>query len=223
MRFVSRLFTAVILVAAAAPVAHAQRDRQMGGIGLEVFEDKNFNGRSATFLNDTPDLRPSGMDHRISSLRIAPGETWQVCTEPNYQGRCQVFSGTETDLAKRQGWNDAIVSVRRVSGGRGSGDFGRGSGDYGRGGPPFPPPGPGLRPRLVFFERTGFRGRSMTVSDDMPFARIFGGHPGSVRVIGRWDLCENSRFGGRCATVADDVPDLRRLPLRDGVGSLRVR
>ena len=67
------IVTTLLSVSVATAVG-AQFERQMGGLGLEVFEDKNFKGRSATFLQSTPDLRSSGMDGRISSLRVASGE-----------------------------------------------------------------------------------------------------------------------------------------------------
>jgi hypothetical protein len=81
--------------------------------GLEVFSDVDFGGQSAMFTTTTPNLGASGMARTISSLRVAPGQSWQVCTEPNYQGRCQVVTGEMTDLRPGQ-WSDVIQSVRRL-------------------------------------------------------------------------------------------------------------
>src|SRR5438477_59574 len=58
-----------------------------------------------------PDLRPAGLENRISSLRVAGGESWEVCEGRNFTGRCDVFSGEDADLRKR-GWNDRISSLR---------------------------------------------------------------------------------------------------------------
>lgn len=81
--------------------------------GLQVYADINFKGRSATFIDNTPDVGSSGMGHLISSLRVPSGETWQVCTETNFRGRCQVVSSDAPDL-RRGDWNDLIASARRI-------------------------------------------------------------------------------------------------------------
>ena len=81
--------------------------------GLEVFADINFRGRSATFSANAPDVAATGMAAMISSVRVPIGETWQVCTEPNYQGRCRLLTEDQSDL-RRGEWNDVIASIRRV-------------------------------------------------------------------------------------------------------------
>ena len=113
------VFAAGLLAATAVP-AHAQRERAMGGVGITVYEDSNFRGRNATFRNDVPDLRQVGLNDRIESLEVAPGELWEVCVDAFYRGRCQVFSEYEPDL-RRRGWAREISSMRRVRGGGGGG------------------------------------------------------------------------------------------------------
>jgi hypothetical protein len=83
------------------------------GTGLEAFADINFKGRSATYSANTPDVAATGMGAMISSLRVPIGETWQVCTEANYQGRCRLLTENQSDL-RRGEWNDVIGSLRRV-------------------------------------------------------------------------------------------------------------
>ena len=111
------LVLVVATVAVAAP-AQAQRERAMGGIGITVYQDTNFRGRNATFRDDVADLRQSGMNDRIESLEVAPGEVWEVCVDAYFRGRCQVFSEYEPDL-RRRGWARQISSMRRVRGGDG--------------------------------------------------------------------------------------------------------
>ena len=81
--------------------------------GLQVYADINYKGRSATLDTNTPDVAARGMGRLISSIRVPAGETWQVCTETNFSGRCQNLSGDASDL-RRGDWNDAIASVRRI-------------------------------------------------------------------------------------------------------------
>ena len=88
--FVCSLF--VIAVTGNAIVSSGQ-GRQMGGVGITVFSDRNLHGTSATYREDTPDLEPLGLNDKISSLRVARGEQWEICEHSNYQGRCVVVSG----------------------------------------------------------------------------------------------------------------------------------
>jgi Beta/Gamma crystallin len=54
------------------------QERQMGGVGITVFADSNFRGQGATFRQDVRDLARHDFNDRISSLRVAPGEQWEV-------------------------------------------------------------------------------------------------------------------------------------------------
>lgn len=112
----SSMVVGVFLVAAVS----AQDPRFIGGAGITVFADANFRGTTQTFQYDVSDLRSSGLDNRISSLRIGPGEQWEVCENRNYGGRCIVVSGQESNL-QNNGWGDRISSIRRNSGGGGGG------------------------------------------------------------------------------------------------------
>ena len=80
---------------------------------LEIFDDIEFRGQRHTLTGSTPDVSAVGMGGAISSLRVPSGGVWQVCTEPNYRGRCQVVSGNVSDLRPGD-WNDVIASARRV-------------------------------------------------------------------------------------------------------------
>ena len=99
----ARLVAAMAIAVVTAGTAKAQpQDRQMGGIGITVFEDIGYRGPTATFRNDQPDLGAAGFGNRISSLQVAPGEIWEVCQGINYGPPCQVFSGNESDLQRRK-------------------------------------------------------------------------------------------------------------------------
>src|SRR5262245_15221507 len=101
-----------------APVGQGQAGPRAPSTGITVFEHVNYRGAVVTFTRDTPDLRPSRMNGRISSFVIANGETWEVCEGRNYTGRCTTFSGREPDLTRRN-LNDRIESLRRARSGRG--------------------------------------------------------------------------------------------------------
>ena len=161
-------------------------------VGATVYTNPNFSGESATFRDDTPDLRAYGLNDKISSIELPPGETWEVCQDVDYANRCQVLSGSISDL-RSIGWNDRISSLRRLGfqGPRSGGVF-----------------SPNPAPELVIYDRPGFRGASRRVTSQ---TSNFGNRAGSVEVLGgTWELCD--RYG-HCATVSQNVSDLSQLGL----------
>lgn len=86
---------------------------------ITVFRDSNYRGRSMTFNEEVPNLRSSGLNDAISSLRLSRGGSWEVCEDANFRGQCRVISGDMRDL-NSYGLNDRISSLRpaRRGGGR---------------------------------------------------------------------------------------------------------
>jgi len=172
----------------------------MGGVGITVFADPNFRGKSATYRQDVPDLQPLGLNDKVSSLRVGRGEQWEVCEHSNYQGRCVVVSGNEADL-RRNSWNDLISSFRRVRGGFPPGPPSQGN-DY-----------------IVLFERTNYQGNPKNYNG--PVSEIYGRAQSVTIGRGTWELCDGRNFTGRCVTLDTSVPDLRTYNLRNRVSSAR--
>jgi hypothetical protein len=199
-------FVALAATMAALAAAPAQDNRQMGGVGITVYENPNFGGRNATFRNDVPDLTDSGMNDRISSLRVAPNEMWELCEHANYKGRCQVFSGIEGNLHPMQ-WNDIVSSLRRVRG-NGSGRGGWGS----------------SRAELQLFDGTRYTGRSLDFSDGADDLRRYGFNDRamSLRLRGNrpWQICRDINFRN-CVVIYGDVVALEEYNLERQVSSLR--
>jgi hypothetical protein len=188
----------------------AAQVRRSGGIGITVFADPNFRGASATFRTDTPDLRPYGLNDKISSLQVAPGESWEVCQDINFGNRCEVFTTSVSDL-RPIGWNDKISSLRRIAGGYGAnrGVYNDRSGVYNS-------PGAAYSPGIVIYAQPGFRGGSRVLTGPSNLGSF--SRTGSVEVrSGTWELCDR---GGRCTTVSQSVPDVSRLGL-NGISSVR--
>ncbi len=174
-------------------------------VGITVYQDINFKGRATLVDRDTPDLRALGLERQISSFRLPPGESWEVCAGVNYTGRCQVFKGDTGDL-RRSGWNDNILSMRR------SGNIG---GDF----------SPVPRGSLELYSGQRFTGRRIVVNGENPDFRrqnfndralSLRSAPGEV-----WEVCFNIKFDD-CRVVDGDVPDLERLGLT-GISSARYR
>ena len=194
------------------------RDRDMGRVGITVYEHPGFGGRNATFRDDVPDLSDYHLNDRVSSFRIGRGESWEVCEHKDFGGRCTVFSGDEPDLA-RVSWNDMITSLRPVRGRGRDWDRDRDRREDRR---------DDRRdrrryeePRLILFERPDFRGRSREVEGTEEEISDFNDRAQSLRAVGRWELCEHKNFRGRCVTVSGDVPDLDSFRFRNKLTSAR--
>jgi hypothetical protein len=195
----------LIVVACLVAALDAQDSRQMGGVGLRVFEHAEFAGQSATLTRDTPDFRSIGLNDTVSSLRVAGREVWEVCEGRNYTGRCEVVSGTESDL-RAHGWNDRISSARRVRGGGGSR-------------PPY-----GGRVGLILYSDRRFDGQELFLDRAVRDLRRynFNDRAESLRVIGgqSWEACENIEYND-CRVVSGDIPDLRSIGLREMISAVR--
>ncbi len=205
MRHVSpgrRMMLAAAFVAAAVMPLSVIAQKS---IGITVYQDINFKGRSTLIERDTPDLRSIGLERQISSFRLPPGESWEVCAGVNYTGRCQVFKGDTGDL-RRSGWNDNILSMRRA------GNIGGDTSAVPRG-------------ALELYSGQHFTGRKIVVNGENPDFRkqsfndralSLRSAPGEV-----WEVCFNIKFDD-CRVVDGDVPDLQRLGLT-GISSARYR
>jgi len=77
---------------------------------ITVYRDANYRGQSMSFRQEIPNLRNSGLNDAISSIRLDRG-SWEVCEDANYRGRCQIISSDVRDLG-RTGLNDRISSLR---------------------------------------------------------------------------------------------------------------
>jgi len=179
------------------------QERQMGGVGITVFTDQNFRGKSATFREDVYDLEPLGLNDKISSLRVGRGEQWEICEHSNFGGRCVVVTGSESDL-RRNSWNDLISSIRRVRGGGGR--------------RPPQPPSPG-GPYIVLFDRPNYRGNPTNY--DGPWPSVSGTAQSVTIGRGRWELCEGENYSGQCITLDRSVPNLAAYNMSNRIYSVR--
>ena len=212
LRFV---FALVLSLSALSLDASAQRGRLGGYGGITVYEDPDFRGDSVTFRNDVPDLRREGLNDRISSLEVDGNQAWEVCRDVNFGGGCRVFQGSIENL-RSEGWNDRISSMRAVGYARNNsnnrgGIWGnqRGNGNY-------------RDSRLVFYDRTNFRGDARDIVNGSNSLGSLGDRARSVQVYGgTWELCDGTSRNARCVTVNQNVPDLRTLGLRNGVETAR--
>jgi len=81
------------------------------GVDVELFDDPGFRGRRVPVHRDMDSLFQRNFDQQASSMVIHEG-TWQVCTQPGYEGVCRVFrEGEYPDLRR---FDNRIGSLKRV-------------------------------------------------------------------------------------------------------------
>jgi hypothetical protein len=221
----ARLSSFVVLVAgtlSSVPIAAQLWKPQPG---LTVWVDADYKGDKKTFLTDVPDLEGTGFDRVISSLGVGNGESWQVCTQPNYGGQCRTFTTGISNLREFQGWNDAIRSVRRtkapaVAPSRAPAPEQPGVAVP----PPVSPATLGPARGLELYAGTNYSGRRQVLTESTANFRSidFSDRAMSLRVPRNetWEICINVDFDD-CRLVTEDVPDLAAIGLTRLMSSAR--
>lgn len=169
------------------------------GRGIVVYRDDGFRGTALTFNSAISDLRNSGMNDAISSMRMRG--PWTVCTDANFRGQCQTFSGDVSSL-RAAGMNDRISSLRpgRFDGGGGWGNT-----------------------SITVFSDALYRGQSQTFSREIPDLSNSGLNDriSSIRVRGAWEVCTDAWFRGQCEVIGEDAWNLEQWRLNDRISSMR--
>ena len=193
-----------LVVAGGGIAAVSVHDRPPASAGITLFADGNYEGTSATFRQDVPNLGAHGLDDKASSVRVGAGEQWELCADRNYLGRCVVVSADEARL-ETSSWGDVVSSIRRARPGSSRSSS------------------PGLHEDttayIVLFEEPRYQGLPRN------YRGPASGGMGRVQsvTIGRgvWQLCDGARFSGRCVVVDRSVPDLDGYGLNNRVASVR--
>jgi hypothetical protein len=76
---------------------------------LVLFQDQGFRGRSYSTQREIRNLADVGFNDMASSIRVTGGR-WQVCTDKNFKGDCQIISGNASQLATN--FDRKISSIR---------------------------------------------------------------------------------------------------------------
>ncbi len=81
------------------------------GGDIEMYAGTAYRGRRMRLSEDRDALGDDRYGLGISSLVVNEG-TWQLCTRPGYEGRCEVFEpGSYPDIGRI---NNRVASVRRI-------------------------------------------------------------------------------------------------------------
>jgi hypothetical protein len=79
---------------------------------ITLFSGPGFSGQPFTAQREVTNL-PKQYNDRAMSLRIEGRGAWQVCSDSDFRGRCQIFDRDEGDL-RRSGLAGQVSSMRPV-------------------------------------------------------------------------------------------------------------
>ena len=183
-----------------------------------LFSGLNFSGQAFDTTREYSNL-PAYFNDKALSLRLSGRSPWEVCSDANFRGNCQVIDRDVLDL-RRYGLGFAVSSLRPIDG------PGGGYPPY----PPAPPPwggggGGGYRPStLMMYPSVNFQGPAFEArSEYTNLPRQFNDKAHSLRIVGggAWEVCVDSNFRGRCQVFDRDTPDLHRFGLAEAISSVR--
>jgi hypothetical protein len=196
-------------------------EEQWRRIGIAVYTDADYRGRSWVFTDDVRNLKDMGLRNQVSSLRVIGGR-WSVCRNPNFGGCIEV--NRDIPNLRSIGFNDQISSIRELGPGSGPGGGGGGWGGSGGGGWGSSGSGGGGRPQITVFRDFGFAGPSRSFdSDQRDLASMgLGNSISSLRISGgRWRVCKTPRME-QCFVLDRDVADLRQMGFNDQINAFEL-
>lgn len=190
--------------------------------GLALYTGVNYSGTQQVFTEAVPDLRRGNFDNRAESLRLPPGEVWEVCRDRNFRN-CQEVNTDWPSLngLRMLGEISSLRPRRDLEGGGGWQGQGQQRGQQQGQQPQLYPQGQNVG-RAVLYDGRNFTGQSFMASGVHGNLGPFGGRAESLQVQGGvWELCDGANFSGRCITLNEDAYDLSQFGFRNRVRSIR--
>jgi uncharacterized protein YcfJ len=180
---------------------------------VTLYQREDYRGRSFIAAGEVPNLMALGFNDRASSVVVkgTRRDRWELCEDSRFRGRCVMLPPGRYASLAAIGLNDRISSVRLAN-----------RGDVEEGPPTAVPPDTG---RIVFYEREGFQGRSMSADGPMENFRRSGFDEQASSIIvrrGRWEACQDRRYAGDCVVLRPgQYPSLSAMGMNDRISSVR--
>jgi uncharacterized protein YcfJ len=172
---------------------------------VTFFEREGFQGRSFTTESQINNFARYGFNDSASSV-VVTRESWEVCEDTQFGGRCAVLQPGQYPSLRSMGLNDRVSSVRAA-----------------RNNETAPAP---VTPQVTFYENESFSGRSFLTKTQVRNLNRnqFNDRASSVVVVGGpWELCEDKQFRGRCVVLRPgQYPSMSAMRLNDRVSSVRL-
>ena len=186
---------------------------------IEVYGDADFRGPSLNIDGDINNLRNSGFNDRIQSMRIFSGN-WEACEDRDYGGACLVFGPGDYRRLPPQ-LDRSISSMRRI----GNNDpswvgITPGGQNY----VVLDPNAPRSRHPVWLYEHGNFRGRTVRAVGDVNDLGDSGLNDTASSIFisfGNWQFCEDSNYRGRCITLGPGQYNEMPQGMNDTISSFR--
>ena len=164
---------------------------------LIAFTEAAFGGENRQFSRSVPSLGEVGFNDRIASIQVNGG-SWEICSDINYQGRCQRVLNIAYDNIADLGFPSTLSSLRLIR-----------------------PTDDGV----TLYEADNLAGASVTLGSDVSNLSSvnFSDRAASAIVSeGTWEVCIDVRYGGYCQLLREGAyPDLTSIGFPRNISSLR--
>lgn len=190
-----------------------------GRARIDVYSDVDFRGQALAINDDVDNLRNSGFNDRIQSMRIVEGN-WEACEDRNYGGLCLVFGPGDYRRLPPQ-LDRAISSLRRVGGSDPSWiGLTPGGQNYS-----VMEEGAGRSRHPVWlYEHGNFRGSTVRAVGDVADLSSSGMNDRASSIFisyGNWQFCEDAGYRGRCFTLGPGQYSEMPQGMNDAISSFR--
>ncbi len=196
----------------ARPVWNGDRFR------IEVYTESDFRGAAYTLDNDTDNLRNTGFNDRIRSMRIYGGN-WEACEDRDYGGVCMVYGPGDYRRLPPQ-LDRSISSLRKIGNEPVWGGITPGTQNY----VVVEPNGARSRHPVWLYEHGNFVGRTVRATGDVNDLSGSGMNDTTSSIFisfGTWQFCEDSNYRGRCVTFGPGQYNEMPPGMNDSVSSFR--
>jgi len=177
------LFSLCLLGATALPAFADQ---------IILYERNNFSGRNITVERDMANLDHLGFGNRASSAYVMSG-TWEVCSDPYYQGSCRTLAPGE--YRSLGGQSNRVSSIRPVR------DWGGGGGNSGGGKPGSGGWGGSGGAEVVLYDGQNFQGQIGVLRGPTPNFEPLGVNDRVASLVvrrGNWEFCTDANYRNNC-------------------------
>ncbi len=185
---------------------------------IEVFTETDFRGAAYTLDSDTDNLRNSGFNDRIRSMRISGGN-WEACEDRDYGGVCMVYGPGDYRRLPPQ-LDRAISSLRKIGGEPNWGGITPGGQNY----VVMDPNAPRSRHPVWLYEHSNFAGRTVRATGDVNDLSGSGMNDTASSIfitLGTWQFCADSNYRGRCVTLGPGQYNEMPPGMNDEISSFR--
>ena len=190
-----------------------------GRARVDVYSEVDFRGQAITLNDDVDNLRNSGFNDRIQSMRVSGGN-WEACEDRNYGGSCLVFGPGDYRRLPPQ-LDRSISSMRRLGGGDPSWS---GLTPGGKNYTVMDANAPRSRHPLWLYEHGNFRGSSLRAVGDVSDLGDSGMNDKASSIFisfGNWQFCEDSNYRGQCFVLGPGQYSEIPQGMNDTISSFR--